>query len=281
MSFWKRTAPQPEGEPTRLGPIDLLAAVADPADRDGLNALVRPVGGGVVSDGVPLLTDSYAGGHPYLPTGMDWPLDEHDNPMHFLVQVNFANVAYLPGFPTSGLLQLFVSSDDTYGLTFDETAGLVGFTCRWFDADTFDWTLRETPFAFTPETVDRPTPLVDPDGPHLLRFEPARMLPQGWEHLDEHTAQDPHAFKVLETLWETHEDLAEATFDGWDVQVGGWPSFVQAPPRVPEGKPTQLLLALGSGQLMMWGDLGTAHLFGDPEALARGDLSGLWWEWSC
>lgn len=276
-------------------PITALLNVVDPADRDALASLVVPVAGGVAAEesprnmwgrvrksAVPAITDSYVGGHPFLPVGQEWPVGANDEAMHFVAQVNFADVPALPGFPTSGLLQIFVESDDVWGLTFDDTMGLTGFHCRWHTAADLQQPVATTnPASPIPIPTDSYSPVAASTTPRRLAFTETRMLPQGWEHLEPVMYRHPRAFEVLSDLWEDHEDLADATLDGWDVQVGGWPSFVQAPPPVPEGRSTQLLLGFGSNGLMMWGDVGTAHLFGDPAALAAGDLSGLWWEWAC
>lgn len=278
---------------TQPAPITDLLAAADPADRDALASLVVPVAGGAAvgesprkwgrirKASAPAPTDSYVGGHPFLPAGHAWPRDEEGESMHFVAQVNFADVPALSGFPTSGLLQMFVKADDTWGLTFDDTTGVTGFHCRWFSAADLTQPSQAASAHPIPIPRDSYSPVADSTTPRRIEFTETRMLPQGWEHLAPDLARHPHAFDVLANLWEDHEDLADATLDGWDVQVGGWPSFVQAPPVVPTGRSSQLILGFGSNDLMMWGDVGTAHLFGDPAALASGDLSGLWWEWAC
>lgn len=278
---------------TEPAPIAALLEAADPADRDALAALVAPVAGGAAAGesprrwgrirkaAAPEVTDSYVGGHPFLPAGAQWPLGANGQVMHFVAQVNFAEVPPLPGFPASGLLQMFVEADDTWGLTFDDTMGVVGFHCRWHTAADLRQPSTATSSSPIPVPLDAYSPVADSTTPRRIEFTPTRMLPQGWEHLDTDAARHPRGFEVLAELWEEEEGLADATLDGWDVQVGGWPSFVQAPPPVPADRASHLILAFGSNDLMMWGDVGTAHLFGDPSALAQGDLSGLWWEWAC
>lgn len=279
-------------------PIDDLIAVVPAEQQDAVRALIKPVAGGnavpapqphglfrrkTATLPAPRITDSYVGGHPFLPTTHTWPVSEKTaEPMHFIVQVNFADVPPLPGFPTEGLLQMFVESDDTWGLTFDDTMGLNGFHCRWFSAADLTQPVSVIPTSPIPVPTDTATPVIDPHTPHLLQFDLTHMIPQGgWEHSPNAIAAHPDGFAALETAWDDHEDIADATLDGWDVHVGGWPSFVQGAPATPAGRSSQLLLGINSGDLMMWGDVGTAHLFGDPAALAAGDLSGFWWEWAC
>ena len=65
--------------------------------------------------------------------------------------------------------------------------------------------------------------------------------------------------------------------------VGGYPTFVQGDPRPGHrGRETTLLVNLDcTGDLFMFGDAGSAQLFGNPAALAAGKLDSLWWNWSC
>lgn len=273
-------------------PIDALLDALDPTDRAALGALVTPVAAGSWRPAArsrwrsrkvaaPEVTSSYVGGHPFLPDGLDWPTDQRGEPHHFVVQVNFAEVPALAGFPDRGMLQMFVESTDAWGLTFDATTDLSGLHCRWFTDRELTGASTATADAPIPVPRDAHSPVVDPTTPRPVEFTRARTLPLGDEHLASHLASHPAGFEALGRAWDDHEELAEAVGDGWDVQVGGWPSFVQGAPSVPEGRADQLIVGLGSTGAMMWGDVGTAHLFGDPTALASGDLSGLWWEWAC
>ena len=275
----------------------LEALLAAAPERSGVRSLVRPGAAGLVRDDAtrtgllrrrtpvcPPVTGSYVGGHPFQGEGAEWPQDADGWPMHFVVQVNFADVPPLPGFPTGGLLQMFVRDDPVHGLTFDDTAGTRGLLCRWVGEDELAQPVATSPDdqVFTSEH----TPLAEPQHPVALDFVEVPMLPLGWENLEADVAAAPEAFAALEELLENEEDLVEAvevavSEDGrWSgVQVGGWPAFVQGAPAVPEGRSRRLLLGLAGG-LFAWGDIGTAHLFGDPERLAAGHVEDLWWEWS-
>lgn len=82
----------------------------------------------------------------------------------------------------------------------------------------------------------------------------------------------------------------EAPWIGNGSKVGGYAHAVQVSPvmSVPDDDEepdpaSRLLLQLDSDvdRWTEWGDVGTAQLFGDPEVLARGDVSSLWWHWAC
>lgn len=56
---------------------------------------------------------SYLGGLiPYWPADFIYPRDEMGSPLAFLLQLNFADMPPLPDFPTEGLLQLFIESEN-------------------------------------------------------------------------------------------------------------------------------------------------------------------------
>ncbi|NYD58997.1 uncharacterized protein YwqG [Nocardioides marinisabuli] len=275
--------------------LDALVEAAPPGS--GVRSLLRPCAAGLVSEdtertGVlrrrtpvaPPVTGSYVGGHPFLPDDAEWPRDPDEWPMHFVLQVAFADVPALPGFPREGLLQMFVRDDSTHGLTFDDTAGTRGLLCRWYDAAALARPVEVT--STTPVFTSDDSPLADPQHPVALEFTSIWSLPLGWENLADDVAAAPEAFAALEELLETREDLVEALEQAvaehgrWSgVHVGGWPSFVQGAPDVPAYGSSQLLVGMAGG-LFEWGDVGNAHLFGDPEALAAGDVSRLWWEWA-
>ena len=62
-------------------------------------------------------TTSKLCGTPYLPEHSPYPSFDGD-PLLFIAQFNFAELPPLPGFPTAGLLQLFLPDDDDWGVHF-------------------------------------------------------------------------------------------------------------------------------------------------------------------
>ncbi|MBA0048535.1 DUF1963 domain-containing protein [Mycobacteroides sp. LB1] len=67
----------------------------------------------------------------------------------------------------------------------------------------------------------------------------------------------------------------------WGAHIGGHPKFIQDDVRglhnyAPAGSPAStVLLSIGCSDLCDWWSGGTASLFGDPRALAAGDLSSI------
>ncbi|KAK2950081.1 putative protein of unknown function (DUF1963) [Blattamonas nauphoetae] len=55
--------------------------------------------------------ESKLGGEPYM-TWMDqYPLNGRGDPLHFLCQINFEEMAPLPSFPKEGILQFYITRD--------------------------------------------------------------------------------------------------------------------------------------------------------------------------
>ncbi|WP_413167301.1 YwqG family protein [Capilliphycus salinus ALCB114379] len=57
------------------------------------------------------------GGFPYLPKGFDYPQTSDGEYLLLLAQINFAEVPYLEGFPTRGILQFYIADNDSYGFS--------------------------------------------------------------------------------------------------------------------------------------------------------------------
>lgn len=58
-------------------------------------------------------------GTPYLPEHAPYPRRD-GRPMLFIAQFNFSEFEALPGFPTEGLLQLFIPDEDLWGMVYSE-----------------------------------------------------------------------------------------------------------------------------------------------------------------
>jgi len=54
-------------------------------------------------------------GLPYMPTSMEYPRDPEGNNLAMLVQINFEEMPPLDGFPSTGILQFFVSGSEDHG----------------------------------------------------------------------------------------------------------------------------------------------------------------------
>lgn len=263
---------------------------------------------------------SYVGGYPFIPVPADgsmadlWPSyeigeddgsgatsweDHRCEAMFFLCQINFAEAPPLPGYPTEGMLQWFVGGDNgAYGQTYGEpTSGFDGLHVRWYSAEDL------TRPALAPPTHAVLSPTYDDGtsegplsitGPVAVTFTAEDGLPSSTEVLDGDHPADPALGKLTHTVIQRSEAAEADAYDlyggegastfGAGDRIGGYGFYVQGDPRAQHpDRARSLLIQLDSehGFFTMWGDYGTGQLFGDPTALADGDTSSLWWDWSC
>lgn len=198
---------------------------------------------------------SKIGGTPYLPASVEYPHNS-GGPMQFIAQFNFGELPSLPGFPSTGMLQLFVGTDDILGLE-DADGSLVRYLPE----------LGEPSVGAAP-VWDRDAggydgPLDDPSVaiPLVGRLE---VLPI--------SKSDFH-----------YEQLASPrppADDGTGHKLGGYPFFTQYDPRGP-GDRRILLAQIDTDEGLMWGDVGVANWFIDPDELARLDFSNVLYNWDC
>lgn len=279
--------------PENVDFYDTIAEKLGPsvAELFSLRAKKRVVLG--VAEGVtPESTGTYVGGHPFVNAdeNFSWPLNEETGkPLAFLMQVNFAELPKLEGFPEEGLLQWWiVGDDDLYGLSFGtEDEGNEGLLLKFYTAEEL---LK--PISFPKDVIPN-----DPDAeelgplfgtqPFALKGELALSFP-GYE--ESTVSSDEYNFfsEAREEL-EYDESEDQAILDAFmnsSTQIGGYPGFVQGDPRDGNSRPKTLILQLesmneGRNDILMWGDVGNAQLFGDLEPLKHGDTSSLWWDWAC
>nr|WP_042178819.1 DUF1963 domain-containing protein [Kibdelosporangium sp. MJ126-NF4]CTQ99137.1 hypothetical protein [Kibdelosporangium sp. MJ126-NF4] len=235
-----------------------------------------------------------------------WP-QYNGVPMFCVAQINFADVGPLPGFPAAGVLQWFVGADSpSFGLTFGDKEGIDGFEVRWY-TDTAARTVAP-PSAPMPWHVVSQEPGVytpfTPTEPRGVMFEIGRALPRLAEFdLDGEADLAPLVRELAKLSGERGDDPVDLLYNGWNFHIlnvegpfrddfvfrsslGGSAHVTQDDPRgysnyPPIGDPAgHVLITIDEDVYQRgWGDHGIAHLFGDPAAVARGDLSSVRYYW--
>lgn len=243
--------------------------------------------------GEPGLTESKAGGTPYLPREMPWPLDGGGQPMQFLAQVNCAELKGLPDFPESGLLQFFTGYDDVFGANFDNIQNTDGFRVLYHENIDPTVTLEEVQAKSPAAPEEDYTPIL-----HVCRICFGDIEKQGITDGDyrfnelflaKWNARRPDA--QCGRIWDLPVDwdeLLDNDFEGARHQMGGYPYFTQTDPRWGGRFPDLdvLLFQLDSdmrdsGDLVLWGDCGAGNFFISREALQRKDFSRTGYNWDC
>lgn len=195
---------------------------------------------------------SKVGGLPYLVPAADHPLDEAGNPLVFIAQLNFSELPDLLGFPTTGLLQFFISST-------------AEFDCVVIYHPAVP-TIWERPpgqlpaWQSPPSTSRAPqrefTPLENPDAEFGLIGKLVNQPDPDYEEDD--------------------EDLG-------GHRIGGFP-YGNSYPEIPDGH--VLLFQLDSDAhddewRIMWGDLGTGRFTISTLDLVQRDFSAVQYDWDC
>ena len=216
----------------------------------------------------------------YWPKNMDYPHDETNAPMQLLAQINFTEVPKVAGYPTEGVLQIFIAKNDLYGLDFPSAElpqsqiiqeqrnyrVIYHPDIKSLEADFYDVDMLNS------EPIEKECKLLfeaslDYPGPADYRF--AHLVTEGRELDDDVT-----------------DELYEA--DSGGSKIGGYASFTQGDPREENGVEQEnwlLLLQIDSGGVegceIMWGDCGVCNFFIKCKDLKALDFTQVWYNWDC
>lgn len=255
--------------------------------------------------GEPGIFESKAGGTPYLPHDMPWPLDSRGQGMNLLAQVDCSGLGGLPDFPQSGLLQFFTGLDDLFGAEFDHMTEQKDFRVLYHEVVDPSVTAEEVGAKRPPLPEDEDVRFYTP-----LCSGPCRILLQA--PIEQGMNESAPLFDPLftekwnqarpelrvEYQWKIHELVAQRLRDydateqpGWKGpyhQLGGYPFFTQQDPRPGECDDLDVLLfqldsdmPKGGKDLILWGDSGVGNFFINREALRRRDFSRVAYTWDC
>lgn len=226
------------------------------------------------------------GGLPYWTRGEEYPKAQDEANLYLLAQINFDQVPNLADYPNRGLLQIFIKADDTY-------------VCS-FDSEQKDWRIvwREV---FSPSLAMSEADLRamgvksasdEKDEDEFLPFDKEYSLSFKKEitfvhpHLDDFDGVLKNAAQVLgfsvydKSPYELFDEDSFSAFfgDNSKHQIGGYPDFTQNDVRR-EGD--ILLFQMDSDGEILWGDMGIANFFINPEDLINRDFSNVLYNWDC
>lgn len=238
------------------------------------------------------LWQSKVGGQPYLPLGVSYPVDQSGQPLTLLAQLNFAEMPQHPDFPSTGILQFFIGTDDVYGADFGELSPQDGFRVQYFEQVSHDLTQlqQDFPSQTAHDGDDIYSPLT---GQYALTFTATEQyisiedthfgrqilaVDQVFDFEEQFDGED-----FYEECYEPYADLCPAN----GHRVGGYPFFTQSDPREfnPVIQDYVLLLQIDSdsdnGVDIMWGDCGVGNFFIHPDDLKKRDFSKVLYNWDC
>lgn len=244
-----------------------------------IEATRRPILAATELEGLPERTDgSQLGGLPWWPVDRAFPTDSNGVPLHLLIQINFDDAPVLEGYPDRGLLQFFIGDNGLLGMK--DAKYPEAFACIYHE--TTDAVARSR-FDDIPFPAEYDTPLLNPENAVPLSFQLATMI------VDVTADEFDDAFSDIADDDESNEQfrdlIADLNADVAKIRLGGYPTFTQSDPRSygSDGITTadMTLLTIDTTPNIMWGDVGVASFYIDPDDLAARDFSKVIYYWDC
>jgi len=225
------------------------------------------------------LWQSKFGGLPYLPKGCEYPKDTKGNPLFLLAQIDFEEVPYLEGFPTTGILQFYIADNDMFGANLDNPTQQQNFRVVYFPIITKALEDLVTDFSFLAKPKSMPL-----SASCSLRFE-KKLAPISTVDYEFGELFGDNFFEQFgdkeDEIWGKYTDKFAS--DGH--KIGGYPFFTQEDPRerLVQSEKYILLLQIDTDDSVgiIWGDSGVSNFFITKKDLENLDFSGVLYNWDC
>jgi uncharacterized protein YwqG len=230
-------------------------------------------------------------GTAYWPKGMEFPTDPRGRPLILLAQINFAEMPSLEGYPDRGILQFFISGEESR----DHVWGAILYDEQPYDPKKWFASLQDDRYfrvVYHDKPIQDESQLVAPPQPVDRYYIPIMEEAQlSFEKRSEPVLPGDYEFRKVfgKEIYDFEEDVANRYMDfayAWTpAKIGGYSSFTQRDPR--EAVPQDdwlLLMEIQSGQdtggvEVMWGDAGVGGLFIRESDLAKRDFSSVAYYW--
>ena len=233
------------------------------------------------------VSTSKFGGVPYIAQG---------NQLALLAQINCTELPENDIYPKEGLVQFWISRDDSFGLNSKGT-NVVKYI-KDIDDNITNTDVLSKYHLPSEDNADEHSPFQEKDASFALTFNIGTSTITATDFLFEDIAKDAiHELFPDEQVADLYEDLDSEVyetlfkaFNGVQHAIGGYPTFVQWDPRDPDNKDAYdtMLLQIESewdantkDNLIMWGDSGVANFFINKEKLANLDFEDTLFNWDC
>ncbi|MBD1999458.1 DUF1963 domain-containing protein [Leptolyngbya sp. FACHB-541] len=227
-------------------------------------------------------------GTPYLPKEAQYPYTTDGKSLAFLAQINFSEIPKLEGYPTSGILQFFISDNDLYGLE---------FSAPYDPSEQFRLQQQQNKFrvVYYPEVIEDLSFLTDsfdflPEFEFLPVYKQCRLE---FSLREELVGINDYRFAKLfgENFYplsedeEPENDMDDQVIFSSGNKIGGYADFTQQDIRflAPSEENWLLLLQISDAKNadIMWGDGGIGNFFIEEKALEARDFSRVLYNWDC
>jgi len=226
------------------------------------------------------LKASKFGGAPYVPSDRDYPHSQDGKPLHLLAQINLKDLPRNELLPTKGLLQFFITDDNSYGYNNEK-----GVQVIYISPEDLNKKASSLDFLIPPSSQ---FPILKPHS--LSFFSASRPL----------SLTNPNFEKTFNEYMIESEKNGEDDFEFYDLyallinhftafQIGGYPSFVQGGPSYLTPKDYddyEVLLQMGDDEFdinpyVAFGDAGIATFLISKADLKNLDFSRVIYHWGC
>lgn len=245
-------------------------------------------------DDTPRLFESKFGGRPYLPRGVNPPVDCNGNVLRLLAQINMQELPHNDTFPAEGILQFWVLNDDFAGVDFEAYCTTDASRVLFWDNIDTSITTEEVKKKYQPYIKGKVDyfPVEDELRLHFLKSVESistehylfrKIFMNCWKTL--------YPNSDLVDFYDLPDDLLRLCFEslsGFGNKLLGYPAFTQDDPRgYVDGmeRYDTLLLQIDSGGTesceIMWGDSGIGNFFISKEDLLRRDFTKVIYTWDC
>lgn len=235
--------------------------------------------------------DNKIGGVPYFPKDMEYPKSKYsDMPLILLAQINFNTIPQIKYFPTTGILQFFIASDEVYGMNFDDLT----------KSDNFKVIYHKNIITDTSKLINK---VYEPhqDGIpfvgeyKLTVFKEDDMVPDIYSYSFKESFIHNYnklSNKPINSIYNlddgTLEELYQRNTRG-KVHIGGYPLFTQYDPREKEKYANYDIVLFELDSIydkdtnidIMWGDCGIGNFFITKDMLKNLKFNEVLYSWDC
>jgi uncharacterized protein YwqG len=247
---------------------DFLGEFRAPLERYKLDYVKILATSVLAGESLPLQQSKFLG-KPFLPVGTPYPHDEKGQPMLLLAQLNFAEIPALADFPTTGILQFFVSPTE------------------WYDAEDYQVLFHpsttaqpQTDFSFLPSDIAAHSPI---RAEHALAFSLATEYGGAGDCRFDMSFGGKDYYEYEKTLTKEQQDQLDSYCNNSGHRLGGYAYFTQGDPREygTDRQADVQLLQIDIDEQIMFGDSGLGHFFISPAALVARQFDQAYFYWDC
>jgi uncharacterized protein YwqG len=241
--------------------------------------------------------DSKLRGVPYYPKDKTWPRDVRGRPLAMLVQLNFSEMPHLAGYPTEGILQIYISTGynntQLWGMRNDnkyQTDQATRTDQSYFRVIYFRQVSRNADDLITATPAvkfhdEYSFPAMD-EARLTFALGSSYVRPEDYRFRRFFGVDRSEFFSRLEPDKSDIEEAYEKFMGGREyvARIGGYSRVEQMDPRLEfPDEDWILLFSLDSqgdgGYPVGWGDGGVGNFYIRPEDLARRDFSKVMYYW--